>query len=200
MKKVFLFNVLCAMLGLAFAAHALGDATAGKVKATQCIACHGIDGNSEMPQYPKLAGQHEYYLVQSMKAYIAEKRTDPIMSPMAKELKEANNDINDLAAYFASQPSNACTDKPITATIKIGKTKARICFECHKVDGNSGKPFFPKLAGQHEAYLIKSMKAYKEGTRIDKQMSPIALLFDDENDIVDLAAYFSSQKSDTCKD
>ncbi|MDM8561675.1 c-type cytochrome [Candidatus Parabeggiatoa sp. HSG14] len=198
MKTVFLFNVVCAMLGLAFTAHAVGNVAAGKVKAAQCIACHGIDGNSEMPQYPKLAGQHEYYLVQSMKAYIAEKRHDPIMSPMAKELKEADNDINDLAAYFASQPANTCTNKPITVTNKT--SKAKICFECHKADGNSEKPFFPKIAGQHEAYLIKSMKAYKEGTRLDKQMSQIALLFEDENDIVDLATYFSSQKSDTCKE
>ena len=81
-------------------AHA-GDAAAGKAKALLCSACHGLDGNSTNPLWPKLAGQHEAYLVKQMKAFRSGERKDPLMAPMSAGLRDA--DIDDLAAYYASQ-------------------------------------------------------------------------------------------------
>ncbi len=203
MKKTFIINALCAMLCFAITANAAGNAAAGKAKALQCIACHGIDGNSVIPQFPKLAGQHAEYLAELMKAYKAGTRFDQIMSPMADTLLGTDTDIEDMAAYFASQTSNACSSQPETDKIKAGKAKvkAKGCYECHQMDGNSEKPIFPKLAGQHEAYLIKSMKGYREGTRKDDYhiMSKMALFLSDDADIESIAAYFASQKSDTCQ-
>ena len=82
-------------------AHAGGDPEAGKAKAVVCTACHGIDGNSVNPLWPKLAGQHEAYLAKQIRAFKSGERTDPTMAPMINLIKE--EDIDDIAAFYASQ-------------------------------------------------------------------------------------------------
>lgn len=84
-------------------AHAAGDATAGQKLAVQrgCTACHGKDGNSTNPQYPRLAGQYPDYLAQALHEYQSGARKNAIMNGMAKGLSAG--EIQDLAAYFASQ-------------------------------------------------------------------------------------------------
>jgi cytochrome c553 len=82
-------------------AFAAGDAAAGKTKAASCGACHGPDGNSTNPTWPKLAGQHSAYLIKQLKAFKSGEREDPLMSPMAAALSE--KDMEDLAAFFAGQ-------------------------------------------------------------------------------------------------
>jgi cytochrome c553 len=74
-----------------------------------------------------------------------------------------------------------------------GKTKSAVCAGCHGADGNSGiNPLWPKLAGQHPQYIEKQLKDLKAGTRTDPLMSPMAKPLSDQ-DMADLAAYFSSQ-------
>ena len=77
-----------------------GDAEAGKAKAAACAGCHGAAGVSSNPLWPNLAGQKEGYLIKQLKAFRDGTRTDPMMSPMAKPLTDA--DIDNLAAYFSS--------------------------------------------------------------------------------------------------
>lgn len=79
-----------------------GNAEAGKEKAKACAACHGADGNSASADFPKLAGQHADYLVKSLQGYKSGTRKNPIMAPMGTNLSQ--RDIEDLAAYFSSQP------------------------------------------------------------------------------------------------
>ena len=93
--------VAVAALIMAASAQAAGDAAAGKTKAAACAACHGVDGNSTNPDWPKLAGQHAKYLEKQIKAFKSGARKDPLMSPMAANLSD--EDIADLAAYYASQ-------------------------------------------------------------------------------------------------
>ncbi len=90
-----------ALLILAPTAFAGGDAAAGKAKAAVCAGCHGADGNSVNPMWPKLAGQHAVYLVKAIKDFKSGKRKDPMMGPMSAPLSDA--DIDNLAAYFSSQ-------------------------------------------------------------------------------------------------
>jgi cytochrome c553 len=78
-----------------------GDAAAGKDKAEVCGACHGPDGNSPSPMFPRLAGQHEDYLARALRDYQLGRRKNPIMQPQAEALSK--EDIADLAAWFASQ-------------------------------------------------------------------------------------------------
>ena len=93
------FAAICALAPLA-PAHA-GDPEAGKRKAIVCSACHGPDGNSINPLWPKLAGQHAAYLTKQMKAFRSGERKDPVMAPMAMPLSDA--DIDDISAFYATQ-------------------------------------------------------------------------------------------------
>ena len=93
------FAFICAVAPFS-SAHA-GDPEAGKKKAIVCSACHGPDGNSINPLWPKLAGQHAAYLTKQMKAFRSGERKDPVMSPMAIPLSDA--DIENISAFYASQ-------------------------------------------------------------------------------------------------
>ena len=79
-----------------------GNAAAGKIKSASCAACHGPDGNGNIPLYPRLAGQHEDYLHKVLQDYQSGARKNVVMKGMATPLSA--QDIADLAAYFASQP------------------------------------------------------------------------------------------------
>lgn len=99
------------LLALAAAgAHAQGDPVAGKTKAQPCQACHGEEGRSPNPQFPILAGQYPDYLVHALMAYKTGARQNPIMAPFAQSL--SLEDMEDLAAYFASRPDGLYV-KPI---------------------------------------------------------------------------------------
>jgi cytochrome c553 len=88
---------------LAASAAAAADLTAGKAKAKEvCAACHGEDGNSATPDYPKLAGQHQDYLAKALRDYKSGLRKNPIMAGFASGL--SRQDIENLAAYYASLP------------------------------------------------------------------------------------------------
>ncbi|HQU15590.1 MAG: hypothetical protein B7Z66_10985 [Chromatiales bacterium 21-64-14] len=78
-----------------------GNAAAGQQKAVMCAACHGKDGNSTNPQYPRLAGQYQGYIVQALTEYQTGARTNVIMKGMAAGLSK--QDIENLAAYFSRQ-------------------------------------------------------------------------------------------------
>jgi len=79
------------------------DLAAGQEKAkTVCAACHGLDGNSQVADYPKLAGQYPDYLAKALRDYKSGLRKNPIMAGMAAPLTP--KDIDDVTAYYASQP------------------------------------------------------------------------------------------------
>jgi cytochrome c553 len=93
----------------------------------------------------------------------------------------------------------ACTFALLTAgavqagDAEAGKKKSENCVGCHGMGGKSNNPMYPNLAGQKKAYLVKAMKAYRDGGREDPMMSSFAKGLSDE-DIEDLAAYYSSVK------
>ena len=102
MKRLLLLTIA---LLLPFGVHARGNAESGKNKAQVCAACHGPDGNKpSAPDQPILAGQHYDYLVRSLTDYKIGRRNNPIMKGFAAQLSK--QDIEDLAAWFASQKSN----------------------------------------------------------------------------------------------
>ncbi|RTZ80615.1 MAG: cytochrome c [Gammaproteobacteria bacterium] len=77
--------------------------------------------------------------------------------------------------------------------VAAGKTKAAVCAACHGANGISANPLWPNLRGQKDQYIIKQLKAFKDGTRKDPLMTPQAAQLSDQ-DIENLAAYFSSLK------
>lgn len=104
--SVIILHLIAAALLLACTGNAFakGDAAAGANKAKPCTACHGTDGNAmQDQQYPRLAGQYPDYIARALHEYKTGDRKNAIMVGMAAPLSD--QDIDDIAAYFASQPS-----------------------------------------------------------------------------------------------
>jgi len=79
------------------------------------------------------------------------------------------------------------------ADVEAGKAKSALCAACHGPAGISNNPLWPNLAGQKEAYLVKQIKAFKNGERKDPSMAPMVANLSDE-DIENLAAYYANLK------
>ena len=100
-------TALIVALGSGAGAHA-SDLAAGKAKAAEvCQACHGVDGSSATPDFPKLGGQYPDYLAKALRDYKSGQRKNPIMAGFAQPLSA--QDIENLAAYYASQPAAVST-------------------------------------------------------------------------------------------
>lgn len=164
-------------------AGAAGDLAAGKTKAAACAACHGADGNSANPEWPRLAGQHEKYVVRQLADFKAGERNNAMMAPMAAGLSE--QDMADIAAYYASQTLTGGKADPalVDAGEKLYRggnatTGVAACIACHAPNG-MGNPQanFPRLSGQHAAYIVNQLKAFRAGERANdagKMMQNIA--------------------------
>ncbi len=162
---------------------AAGDAAAGKAKSAVCMACHGPDGNSPNPIWPKLAGQHASYIKKQLNDFKAGARKNELMAPMAAPLQD--QDIEDLAAYFSSQkqkPGEAAADQVALGerVFRAGNPEKGVaaCGGCHGPNG-AGNPGarFPRIAGQHAAYLEKALKDFRDGKRsndLNKMMQGVA--------------------------
>lgn len=101
------------LLAAASAAQAGGDLERGRqIAEQQCQACHGLDGNSDNPMYPRLAGQHANYLAHSLTQYKSGERSNAIMAPMAAGLSEA--DIAAVAAWYATRDGLSAPSAPRT--------------------------------------------------------------------------------------
>ncbi|HYW04192.1 MAG TPA: cytochrome c [Gammaproteobacteria bacterium] len=102
MKRLILTATLVACAAFAGQALAAGNAAAGqKIVANKCAACHGKDGNSTSPQFPRLAGQYADYIEHALHAYQSGARKNAIMNGMAAGLSDQQ--IKDVAAWFSSQ-------------------------------------------------------------------------------------------------
>jgi cytochrome c553 len=151
----------------------LGVGSAWAAKSDSCAHCHGTDGNSSSGQYPNLAGQTRDYLIAQIKAFKEGKRVNNMMSPSVRVLSD--QDINDLADYFSSQTMNRGSFKPDPALAAEGKkiAEAAQCVACHQA-GFKGLGEFPRLSRQKTPYLIKQLKDYRDGTRVNEVMGPTA--------------------------
>lgn len=148
-----------------------GDPKAGEAKAAVCSACHGVAGNSAMPDWPKLAGQHASYVSAQLQLYKSGVRNNALMSAQAINLSD--QDMQDLAAYFSVQthtPGVASEDAVALAQpiYRAGDAARGIpaCSACHGPAG-AGNPAsnYPRLGGQHAAYTAAQLRAYKTGQR-----------------------------------
>ena len=145
-----------------------GDATAGQAKAAVCGACHGPDGNSPAPNFPKLAGQGERYLSKQMHDIKDGKRTVLEMTGMLINLND--QDLADLAAYFASQKGSvgAADPKLVARGEKLfrgGDLEKGLpaCTGCHSPNGaGNAAAGFPHLSGQHATYIAKQLTDFRK--------------------------------------
>jgi len=154
-----------------FSVHALaqGDAAAGQAKSAICAACHGADGNSAVPNWPKLAGQHEQYLNRQATLIKSGARPVPEMMGITPGLND--QDILDLSAYFSAQERSAgvADDSMVLLGERIyraGNADSGVpaCMACHGPAGE-GNPVagYPALAGQHALYTANMLTRFRAG-------------------------------------
>lgn len=98
--KTLVVTLTLLMTCFASSSHAAGNPASGKIKSISCQVCHGKDGHSNNPSYPKLAGQHAQYTAKQMRDFKNKTRVDAVMNEMSSGLSE--QDIDDIAAYFES--------------------------------------------------------------------------------------------------
>lgn len=198
-------------------AGAAGNPELGQQKAAVCMACHGPDGNSpalpdSAPPWPKLAGQVPEYIVKQLNDFKAGRRSNEQMSPQAQMV--ADGDVADIAAYFASQKVNRqeATQKQVLARgeqlFLKGKGRPQVvaaCVGCHGFNGVGNRDWAkvmskapvilaPAIGGQHANYLLKQLKAYRDGSRNNdpgKVMTDIAARLD-ESEMIAVAEYLST--------
>ncbi|GAA5524568.1 cytochrome c4 [Microbulbifer aestuariivivens] len=174
--------LLAAPFAATSAMAAEGDPTAGKAKAATCAACHGADGNSIAPAFPKIAGLGEKYLHKQLMDVKSGEREIPQMIGQLDNLSE--QDLRDIAAYFDSQPLQLAGSQPLSVKLNSGETVDGLklgrklfragnpetgvpaCMGCHSPTGKGNAPAgYPRLGGQYAEYLEAQLKAFRAGDR-----------------------------------
>lgn len=195
MKKL----IVCMIVGLGWMsfAYAAGDAASGQGKVAVCSGCHGADGNSMIPSFPKLAGQGEVYLVNQLKDIRDGARNVPQM--MGILTGRTDQDLADMAAFYSTQKVTVGATNPDLLDLGrqiyragIAEKGVAACTACHSPTGaGNAQAGFPAVGGQHADYLISQLKAYRTETRTNGQaklMQQVAALLSDK-EIEAVASY-----------
>ena len=165
---------LASFISLAAAPAMAGDPAAGEAQAAACAACHGQDGATGLdPTYPNLAGQNEKYLTHQL---IAIRDGGRNIALMAGQLNgKSDEDLADLAAYYASLPAKTSQTQGDDETLAkaqniyrggIAEKGVAACTACHSPSGNgNASAGYPDIGGQPTGYTIAQLTAYREGDR-----------------------------------
>jgi len=131
-----------------------------------CAACHGPNGNSMTPANPSIAQQPAQFISTQLYQFREGNRKDPQMSPMAEKL--SNQEMNELADFFAKQKADAPKHKASAESEKAGPELARKynCTQCHG-PALMGTQHIPRIAGQQFEYLKTQLHLFKQGKRAD---------------------------------
>ncbi|GMG85994.1 c-type cytochrome [Biformimicrobium ophioploci] len=202
------------MVAGASGAMAAGDAAAGEAKVAACAACHGPDGNSPAPTFPKIAGLGEKYLLKQLKDVQSGERKIP---EMIGQLDNFNDqDLADIAAFYASKTMQLSGAKAISVRLNNGEdvdglalahdvyragnadSGVPACMGCHSPTGKGNAPAgYPALAGQYPEYIEKQLRAFRAGERTNdgetRVMRSVAKQLSDA-EIKSLAQYIAGLK------
>ena len=157
-----------------------------------CLACHGANGQSTIPEVPSLGGQPAFYLTIQLLMFREKLRVVEPMNQVMQGFKD--DDLRDMAASLAKLPPPEPPAGPVDPA-RVERARALIdqhrCNFCHNRD-YSGEQNVPRLAGQREDYLVKALREYKNNTRrgYDASMADVLYLVSDE-EILDLAYFLS---------
>jgi len=155
------------VIAVAGATPALAAGTdAQRQKAAVCESCHGVEGRSQAPATPSLAGQPKQFITTQLVMFREGNRKNEIMNPIAAPL--SNAEISELGSYFSAQSAEPA-GKPLAAgaaTAARGLAERLGCVTCHGAE-LKGQQHIPRLAGQHADYLRTQLLGFKAGTRFD---------------------------------
>jgi cytochrome c553 len=196
--------VVAAMLAAAGAAFAQAGAGAAQASAasapagtdrfTTCAPCHGAGGVSTMTETPSLAGQHSFYAITQLFLFRAGRRANPVMTAMAKGMSDADlRAYADLIASLPAAPPAAPAPADAARMARgAGLAQRHRCASCHG-DDYAGEKQVPRLAGQREDYLAKTLAEFKAGTRVGYTSAMNETLAGvDANELPDLAHYLAN--------
>jgi cytochrome c553 len=138
-----------------------GKAADGATKAAVCAACHGPNGNSANPDWPRLAGQSAVYIAGQLRLFRSGARPNPVMMPMATALSD--QDIADIAVYYEAQTALGLEADPsfwqAGETLYVRGDPARevpACAACHGPAGRGNLAAgYPALRAQQSVYVVK---------------------------------------------
>jgi cytochrome c553 len=179
-----------------------GDPVLGKQKSQLCQGCHGLRGYSLVTVIPKLAGQYGDYIVKELRNFEAGLRSNEIMSAMSLTVED--EDLADIAAYFASQKKMSGGNlpaNPIGKELFLNGDPARSilgCVNCHGSDGKGRRGWtsmFPVIGGQHKDYLRRQLDNFRSGFRAN---SPVGIMnretqFLTDEEVEGLTEYLSTR-------
>ena len=163
------FSIALALVLAGDQAMAGGDAEAGQAKAATCVACHGVDGNSAVPTFPKLAGLGHKYLLKQMKDIRDGRRPVALMAGQVDNMSD--QDLADIAAFYDAQPRTGGMADPDKVALGrkvylagIAERQVPACSGCHSPTGNGNGPAgYPSLGGQHAEYIAGQLKMFRKG-------------------------------------
>ncbi len=168
------------------------DADTLEARLATCLACHGANGQSAIPEVPSLGGQPAFYLTIQLLMFREKLRVVEPMNQMIVGLRD--DDLRNMAAYLAKLPPPRPAGDPADPA-RMERAQALIeqhrCNFCHNRN-YSGEQNVPRLAGQREDYLVKALREYKNNTRrgYDASMADVLYLISDEQ-ILDLAYFLA---------
>lgn len=150
---------------------ATGKVASGEAKAALCSACHGPNGNSSNPEWPRLAGQSAVYIAEQLRLFSSGVRSNPIMKPLAAALSD--QDISDLAVYYEAQTPTGLEADPSYwksgEAVYLSGDGARnvpACVACHGPVGRGNLlAGYPALRAQQSVYVMKQLNDYASGAR-----------------------------------
>jgi cytochrome c553 len=167
-----IFGVLPALAQEADKAIPKGDPEQGKALAESvCVACHGVDGQSSISNYPHIAGQIPEYIVRQLRHFKSGERVDPFMSPTAATVTE--EDERNVAAWYAAQEAKPVAIKDETQIARgqklwRGGDMAKgipACSGCHGPSGRGLSAQYPRLSGQFPEYITLQLNKFRAGER-----------------------------------
>ena len=201
-------SALTALALLASANSAIGQEKAGaggdyaRRFASECAACHGVEGRSETPGTPNLAGQHSYYVVTQLFLFREGRRSNAEMTAIGKTLKD--DDLRGFSDFIGTLPPlpTPPPGEPLdSARMSKGKALAEQhkCLFCHGPDLSGGQQV-PRIAGQREEYLRESLNGYRTRKRTGytpAMLEPVSTLSAED---VDVLAYFVAHLPEAAKE
>lgn len=171
------------------------DAQRGAIAYAVCHGCHKAGGvGTPDGLYPRLAGQHDTFIIKQLVDVRAGRRDNPTMYPFASEHAINTQEIADLAAYLSGLPPLPDNGKGDGQNLSRGKTLyAKDCTTCH---GNQGEgiadQFYPRVAGQHYQYLKKEIRNIRDGSRRNANPKMVAVVKSySDSDLNAVADYMS---------
>ena len=200
MHSMYARTAVALLIGMTTAAVFADEKRAEEIVQGKCFICHGADGESSSPVFPRLAGQNAAYVARQLADYKSGKRRSPSMQPMVEDLSAA--DFAALGAWYASRPTHV-HEVADAELAQVGRfvylrgnpySGVAACAACHGPTGQ-GTETLPRVAGQHAQYTENQLKQFgkRERTNDNAVMHTIASKLS-ELEVKAVASYLSGLK------